>query len=281
MHKRYQGLELVIATKHKKEAVLAPVFVSELGVRCRTIEGFDTDQFGTFSGEVERIDSPLEAARKKNKLAHERTGCKLALASEGSFGQHPHLFFVPGNEELLLFSDFENNLEILERSIVTETNFAGEKIHNWEEAEKFAQKVQFPEHAIILRDKEELTAILLKGIQETSVLKEAVEKFTADNQSIWLETDMRANFNPLRMAHIEKVGKALCERIKSSCPSCKAPGFGPVKNTGGLPCRNCGQPTKSIKGQVWGCVKCEYEEERGHPKNKQFEDPMYCDFCNP
>lgn len=281
MHQRYKNLELVIATKHKKEAVLAPVFVSKLGVNCRTIENFDTDQFGTFSGEVERLDSPLEAARKKNRFAHEMTGCALALASEGSFGQHPHLFFVSGNEELLLFSDFENGLEIVEKSIVTETNFAGQCIHSWKEAVAFAEKIGFPESAIILRKSESSHEDIVKGITDPKQFQEAVKNQLKNHQELWLETDMRAHLNPQRMAHIGALGKKLSERILSACPSCQSPGFGPVKNIAGLPCQWCSRPTRSIKTQVWGCVKCDHQEEKKHPNKKEFEDPMYCDFCNP
>lgn len=52
--------KLVIATKHSKETVIAPVLESGCGVKCIVPDDFDTDQLGTFSGEIERQDDPLK-----------------------------------------------------------------------------------------------------------------------------------------------------------------------------------------------------------------------------
>jgi len=57
--------------------------------------GLDTDGLGTFTGEVERPAPPRETALLKARLAIETTGLPRALASEGSFGPHPALGFVP------------------------------------------------------------------------------------------------------------------------------------------------------------------------------------------
>jgi len=277
----YENDDLVFATKHQKESVLAPVFKEKLGVNCRIAEGIDTDQFGTFSGEIERLMTPLEAARKKNQLAYELTGCKLSVASEGSFGQHPHLFFATANEELLLFSDFERKLEIVETNLVTETNFAGRQVKSWEEANAFAREVGFPEHGLILKAAEKRKTSIAKGITDPKELKTFVGQYLEKTGELWLETDMRAHLNPKRMKHIGQVGSILCDRILDECPSCKTPGFGRVKNKTGLPCQWCGQPTSSILVQIWGCVKCDFQEEKARPDQKTAEDPMYCDYCNP
>ncbi len=77
----FKGRTLLIATKHRKEQVISPILEEALGVKCIVSENIDTDVLGTFTGEVERTNSPLETARMK---------CELA--SEGSFGSHPYLF---------------------------------------------------------------------------------------------------------------------------------------------------------------------------------------------
>lgn len=46
--------KLVIATKHHKEKVIAPLIEKVLGVECFVGKNFDTDTLGTFTGEVER-----------------------------------------------------------------------------------------------------------------------------------------------------------------------------------------------------------------------------------
>ena len=104
---------LAIATKHNKEAVIAPILEKHLLVTCITPENLDTDQLGTFSGEIERVMDPLAAARQKCYLAMERANTDLAVASEGSFGAHPLLYFLPADDELLLLVDKKNNLEIV------------------------------------------------------------------------------------------------------------------------------------------------------------------------
>ena len=61
----FKGRNLIIATKHGKEKVIAPIVEKELGVKCFVTKDLDTDILGTFTGEVERKDDPLTAARKK------------------------------------------------------------------------------------------------------------------------------------------------------------------------------------------------------------------------
>ena len=52
----FEGRKLLIATKHKKEIVIAPILEKELGVTCFVAPDLDTDELGTFTGEVERRD---------------------------------------------------------------------------------------------------------------------------------------------------------------------------------------------------------------------------------
>jgi len=120
--------KLIIATKHKKEKVIAPLFEKELGVKCFTPSNFDTDLLGTFTGEVERKDDPLVTLRNKCLLAMDLTNCDLGIASEGSFGSHPYIPFIQADDELLIFIDKKNDLEIIERELSTETNFTGTEL---------------------------------------------------------------------------------------------------------------------------------------------------------
>jgi hypothetical protein len=51
-HQLFKGRNLVIATLHGKEKVIAPLLEHALGVKIIVPEKFDTDQYGTFSGEI-------------------------------------------------------------------------------------------------------------------------------------------------------------------------------------------------------------------------------------
>ncbi len=117
--------KLLIATKHQKESVIAPILEKELGVICFVDETFDTDTLGTFTGEIERELDPISTAREKCLRAMKVNNCNLGIASEGSFGPHPSIFFVTADDEFLIFIDKLNNIEVVVRELSTSTNFNG------------------------------------------------------------------------------------------------------------------------------------------------------------
>jgi hypothetical protein len=277
----FKDRKMVIATKHGKEQVIAPSFERALGVKCMVSEGFDTDILGTFSGEVERETDPVTAAREKCRIAMELTGCDIALASEGSFGPHPSYFFVSSDEEFLMFFDRKNNIEILVKEISTDTNFNGSAINSKEELFEFAQKVGFPEHALILRKSKDDFSGMVKGISDPLILKETFENLIEKYAEAYAETDMRAMHNPTRMRVIGKAVEKLISKIKSACPACNMPGFGITDVKKGLPCGLCGSPTRSILSYICACKNCAFVKEELFPNEKLQEDPMYCDRCNP
>ena len=53
----FEGRKVVIATKHKKELVIAPLLEKNLGVTCFVPDDFDSDALGTFSGEIKRKEN--------------------------------------------------------------------------------------------------------------------------------------------------------------------------------------------------------------------------------
>ncbi|MBL7537713.1 hypothetical protein INQ15_25330, partial [Escherichia coli] len=72
----------------------------------RVSSGIDTDRFGTFSRDVERTGSQLDAARAKIAAAFaEAPDAQFALASEGSFGPHPYIPFAPLAREIVVLAD--------------------------------------------------------------------------------------------------------------------------------------------------------------------------------
>lgn len=277
----FTGRRLLIATKHKKEAVLSPLLEAALGVRCFTDERLDTDELGTFTGEVSRLDDPLTTARKKCERGMALTGCDLAVASEGSFGAHPSLVFVPGNDEILLLVDKKNNIEIMGRAISTETNFGGAWVANIGELKEFARRVQFPSHALIVRESEKGVSTLTKAIMSWPLLEERVKELIEKQEKAYVETDMRAMYNPSRMKVIAKAAEQLLEKLASHCPACDCPGFSITSAEAGLPCQLCGSPTRSPLLYNYRCQRCAFEKKEEFPAGKKTEDPMYCDICNP
>ncbi|MBS1527851.1 MAG: hypothetical protein JST19_19560 [Bacteroidetes bacterium] len=279
--KLFRGRKLVIATKHKKEAVIAPALEAALGVTCLVDPGLDTDKFGTFTGEIERDDDPITTARKKCLAAMDRTGCELAVASEGSFGPHPTLLFVPADDEIVLLVDQANTLEIFGREVSLNTNFNGQTVQTCGELLAFARKATFPSHGLIIRDEKDSNKFIRKGIISEKELINAFETTIASFGSGFVETDMRALYNPTRMEIIRQATNRLLDKINSICPQCSAPGFGLTDIKPGLPCASCGLPTRSALYHILRCIRCSYTEEDKFPLRLTVENPMYCDYCNP
>ena len=93
----------VLGTMHKKERVIAPLLENELGVKVIVPENLNTDKFGSFTREIERPGSQIEAAKMKAQQALLLTSEDLAIASEGSFIPHPSLPYIPCNREVVIF----------------------------------------------------------------------------------------------------------------------------------------------------------------------------------
>lgn len=277
----FKGRKIIIATQHKKDVVIAPLLENELGTICFIDSNFNTDAFGTFAGEFERIDDPLTTVRNKCIRAMELNNCDLGIASEGSFGPHPSIFFIPADDELLIFIDKKNDLEIVVRELSTETNFNGKIVQSKDELIAFANNVQFPSHALIIKQSKEDCSEMVKGITNWDLLFQVFQQFYNKNGLVYVETDMRAMHNPKRMNVIAKATEKLLNKIKSNCPQCKTPGFGVNDIISGLPCALCNFPTKSTLSFIYVCKKCAFEKEEKYPHGKQKEDAMYCDVCNP
>ncbi|GMQ30285.1 DUF6671 family protein [Algoriphagus confluentis] len=277
----FAGRTLILATKHQKEQVLGPLFEKALGVKIVVPESLDTDLLGTFSGEKEREEDPLTTAKKKCDWAMDLLGADLALASEGSFGAHPSLFFLPADEEWLVFSDRKNGWQIHIRHLSTETNYSSLEFDTWEQLETFAKQVNFPSHGLILRKSPESLEGMSKGIISWKELEQKSRFLLETYGKAYVETDMRAHLNPTRMQVISEAGEKLIQKILSLCPSCQTPGFGVTELDSGLPCSWCGSPTRSILAEIKTCAACGHRERILFPKGKTEEDPMYCDRCNP
>ena len=277
----FENRTIVIATMHKKESVIAPLLVDNFNLKCIVPSEVNSDSLGTFSGEIERKEDPISTLRQKCLLALKTSKLDLAIASEGSFGAHPSLFFAQANDELVMLLDTKNNLEIVARELSTETNFAAQTIKNEAELIEFANKVQFPSHGIILRKSEKDYTKTYKGIINWEDLKFHFEEIKKENGTAYVETDMRALFNPTRMKNIQKATQKLIVKMKSCCPKCQTPGFDVTEAVAGLPCEWCYRPTASTLKYISTCKKCSHQRETLFPNEKEYESPEFCNHCNP
>lgn len=83
-----------------------------------------------------------------------------------------------------------------------------------------------------------------------------------------------------RMDNIRLAAEELAQKLCSPCPACDAPGFWIDKRLTGLPCKDCGAPTRVTRAEAHGCLKCAHRItiER---TDREYADPGRCDYCNP
>lgn len=277
----YAGRPIALLTQHGKERVIAPVLEPALGCRVELVTGYDTDRLGTFTREIPRAGSQLEAGRRKARIGMELSGLSLGLASEGAFGPDPMAGLFPWNVEIVVFIDDEAGIEIVGRA-QGPARHAHVLSGEWAAAERFAREAGFPEHHLVARPEGENDPRVKKGIAAREELEAAFAWAQAQSASglVFLENDLRAHANPTRMERIREAAEDLAARLASHCPACGAPGFWLVERIPGLPCADCGAPTRETRAEVHGCVKCAYRatRERTEPRHA---DPGRCDYCNP
>lgn len=268
---------------HQKEAVITPLLTEALGCSTVVPPRFNTDTLGTFTREIERQGSQLDAARAKARAALEITGETLAIASEGSFGPHPQLPWVAANSELVLLLDLHHGFEVHATQISLDTNYAQRQVATLDEAVAFADQVLFPSHGLVLSSSAHPDAARVKGIQSWDVLKQvfARMKAMAPTGQVHIETDMRAMHNPSRMQVIHQATEQLIQKLQQTCPVCNTPGFSVIEIIAGLPCQWCSTPTSLPLHEVLGCQRCDHQVTRTPPQGPALADPGSCPVCNP
>ena len=277
----FGGTRVALLTQHGKERVIAPVLHSALGCFVELVTGYDTDLLGTFTRDIARAGTQLEAARKKARTGMDMSGLSLGLASEGAFGCDPMLGALPWNTELVLWMDAEQGYEVIGLA-QGRAMFGHQVVTEWPQVEAFARQWGFPDHHIVARPEGDGDRRIRKGISNWQALEEAFVRIgeEASNGLVFLETDVRAFANPTRMEMIHRATEDLAAKLASTCPACGVPGFWITERVPGLPCGICGAPTAVARADVWGCVRCPHRLTREH-QGATSADPARCDFCNP
>lgn len=281
----YRGQRAVLTTMHGKERVIEPVLREELGLEIVVPNGLDTDSLGTFSGEIPRAGTMREAAVAKARLGMSATGLRIGVASEGSYGPHPHVPFLAGGIELLVLVDDIRGIVVAEHIIDDAPVYSHVFARTIEELDPFLKTIGFPVQGVIVSSAEDAMAgcTIRKGIRRNDELKAALVECAAlsgDGRAL-VQTDMRAHMNPNRMGSIRRLTAAFSKRLAQRCPSCAMPGYGQVDVETGLPCEDCGAPSLMVRHQVFGCAACDHQERRPRPDGRAYADPGHCPLCNP
>jgi hypothetical protein len=276
----YAGTRVALLTQHGKEEAIAPPLSRVLSAELDVVRDYDTDALGTFTREVPRFGTQLEAARKKATLACERSGLTVGLGSEGSFGPGPY-GFVTFNLELLVWVDTTRRIEVVGRAYEPGLHHHA-LVTTRDELLQATKHARFPDHGLVLRPDGEHDPRVRKGLRSWTELEEAFAEALEVSATgrVFVENDLRAHQHPMRMAVIARAMDDLVSRLSCVCSACGAPGFGRMAAVRGLPCGDCGQPTDLALADDFGCVACSMRERRPR-QDVTVAEPARCNFCNP
>jgi hypothetical protein len=279
----FRNSTIVFATNHHESIAARDPFLRVLNSRIEELV-IDSDKLGTFSGEIERRGTMLDALRGKIKLARKKTSERLVLVSEGSFGSADGFGFVARGIEMLMLHDANTGIEVIEQYVSWDTNYATATLSTLEDLENFLQRVQFGTHAIVVYPEGNLRATTVrKGICTADEAQRALSEARAASATgkVVVLSDMRAHCNPTRMKVIGICCSLLADRLATQCPQCASGGFGIVGTVPGLPCQACGAPTQRSKCEQHGCVRCGARVEKPRSDGVAYADPSECELCNP
>jgi len=279
--KPYDGLKAGLLTQHGKESVICPQLFDSNGLEVIHISDYDTDKLGTFTRDIPRYGSQLDAARKKARVGMELSGFKLGIASEGAFDNDPYTGMLPWNYELVILIDDIRNLELI-GFFGGQAQSTSRQVSNWNELIGLLSEAQFTTHQLVIRPDDEYHPECRKGIKDLESLKEAFDWATSLSKegAVFVENDLRAHTNPTRMANILKATQDLSRKMNSLCPACGSPGFWVTERIKGLPCSSCDSPTNLPVANIWSCVKCGHKQEELNTSQLK-ADPSKCNYCNP
>jgi len=170
----YTGLKASLLTQHGKEIIICPELLGTNGLEVTHVTGYDTDRLGTFTRNIPRYGSQLDAARKKARVGMELAGTKIGIASEGAFSNDPFTGLLPWNYELVLLVDDIRNIEIA-GVFGGEAQSASKQVSSWAELTAFFAEAQFPTHQMVIRPDDEYHLECRKGIGTIESLREAYD----------------------------------------------------------------------------------------------------------
>lgn len=277
----FSGKQAVLVTMHGKEQVIGPL-LKQIGLQVGVSNRINTDLFGTFSGEIERPASQLETLRlKAEKCLETHPEHSLALASEGAFNGHPASPFTVTHTELVILKDRPSGLEVIGSHVTMDFEVRRKVMRHLEELDEFLKQASFPEFGVVLKTRHEGKWQVAKDFQTQDEVWEAFEKLHVMTGELTVESDLRAHRNPRRMKIIGEATLDLIAKLESRCAECDFPGFCVTAVARGLPCEDCGAPTRGVLKEILTCAFCQSTEERFFPQGRESAPAGTCDFCNP
>lgn len=274
----YLGHVAAMATMHGKLPLVGPALSDALGLLVVQAE-VDTDQLGTFTGEVPRTEAPAATAFRKARLGMDATGRKIGIASEGTIGPDG-LLPVVADREVVAIVDDVHGFSLAESAVGFETVAHSWVLDDGSLLDDDLRRAGFPSHGLIVRRDDDPTGTIHKGIRDARALQRAIAECRSRGAgAIRIESDLRALHSPTRRTVIERAARALAARLATLCPACACPGWGPIEAVAGRLCAECSAPTRLAAAHIEGCPQC--DARRTVESAESAADPSTCDLCNP
>ncbi|MGK0741995.1 DUF6671 family protein [Leucobacter sp. Z1108] len=273
----YRGAVIAFATMHGKEQLARGPFHTILGATVLGVAGIDTDQFGTFAGDIPRTLPPRETARAKARLGIRTAGLTAGLASEGSFTTE--YGWSTRHNELVLFLDEDRGIEVVESRTASFPLPPGRHILTSAQALSYATSLGFPHQGVIVQAHHDHGSHAHKDTHSPAELEITVNRLLDQNVPVSVLPDYRAHRSPARADILRDLCSRMARRLSTPCPGCRSPGYGRVKTIPGLPCGTCGQPTHLPAADIHACSTCDTTHTR--PRTSTLADPQWCETCNP
>lgn len=276
-----QPITAALTTMHGKEQQIAPAFGRIAGWEL-VVAQIDTDQFGSFDGEVPRTLSPKAAALAKAKLGAEQLGLRFGVASEGTIGHHPQFPLLTSDHELIAIVDLELGHELVVSHVSAEIIAERHVLSDDSNLEQIASLCDLPNHAANLIASGPSGREVRKDIRDLANLKLTVRDLgnKQDLRELVVESDFRAMSSPSRQRNIEHCAELAAQRVATRCPGCEYLGWGLVRYEFGLECRSCGFANEHLaKKGINRCLRCELEES--FDLGVSLAEPAQCMVCNP
>ena len=276
----YYARRAVLSTKHDKLPLVEPPLALHVGLIVDTVL-VDTDQLGTFTGDISRTGSPWDTAVTKARLGMHAARCSIGIASEGSIGPHPSAPFINAAIELVVLVDDELGIVIGEAETSFDIAAVSADITPDDDIDDLLRRGRFPAHALTVRPAVGTAQPIYKGIRTRRELTQAIHECAAvsSNKRARVETDLRAHQCPTRRPIIARAAERLAKRLVSCCPECNTPGWGITRLEFGVPCEHCGRRVPIPRADVFGCARCPatFTVDR----EQAVADPARCKWCNP
>jgi len=280
----YHGQRIALASMHAKEQALVAPFRRVLGAEVVVAPALDTDELGTFTGEVPRPDALVETCAMKAELAFRSLDVDCALANEGSYGPIDAVPLVPSGVEIMAFVDRKRGLKIIETLPTHRTNWRLLRFRENDPNIAAAVKaIGFPRYGVFVLCSSDMAHPVKTGLDTLEDVVAAMnrEARRSEDGHAVLIADMRAHRNPTRMKVLRALGWKLAKRLSCQCPKCEAPGFGRIGNQRGLPCETCGSPTHWVDFEIDACALCGHAEAKPRKDGRTTAKALSCTVCHP